>query len=150
MSTLNEMGVSVVDSAESDDDTEETRARKLADQALLKTLVLLELKRQLYANDKGLAHVNLQEPTEEEEAAVAHITGGVSVILRDELDFSVPEAATRASEAEARFTDEQAAIYNTLVEAARAGKSRQVFIQAAGGCGKTMLINAVLDKVSGI
>merc|ERR1712055_267484 len=85
--------------------------------------------------------------TEEEEAAVAHITGGVSVILRDELDFSVPEAATRASEAEARFTEEQAAIYNTLVEAAKAGKSKQMFIQAAGGCGKTMLINAVLDKV---
>ena len=112
-------------------------------------LVLLELKRQLHACDKGLADVNLQEPTEEEEAAVAHITGGVSVILRDELDFSVPEAATRASEAEARFTEEQAAIYDTL-EAARAGKPRRVFIQAAGGCGKTMLINAVLDKVSAI
>ena len=66
------------------------------------------------------------------------------VIVRDELDFSVPEAATRADEAKA---DEQAAIYNTLVEAARAGKPRQVFVQAAGGCGKTMLINAVLDKV---
>ena len=77
-------------------------------------------------------------------------TGGVSVIVRDELDFSVPEAATRASEAEARFTEEQAAIYDTLVEAARAGKPRRVFIQAAGGCGKTMLINAVLDKVSAI
>ena len=150
MKAREQNGVELCNQPCSDDDTEETRARKLADQALLKTLVLLELKRQLYANDKGLAHVNLQEPTEEEEAAVAHITGGVSVILRDELDFSVPEAATRASEAEARFTEEQAAIYNTLVEAARAGKSRQVFIQAAGGCGKTMLINAVLDKVSGI
>merc|ERR1712020_449659 len=140
-------GVELCNQPCSDDDTEVSRARKMADQALLKTLVLLELKRQFYANDKGLADVNLQEPTEEEEAAVAHITGGVSVILRDELDFSVPEAAMRASEAEARFTDEQAAIYNTLVEAVRAGKSRQVFIQAAGGCGKTMLINAVLDKV---
>ena len=140
-------GVELCNEPCSDDDTEVSRARKVADQALLKTLVLLELKRQLHASDKGLADVNLQEPTEEEEAAVAHITGGVSVILRDELDFSVPEAATRASEAEARFTDEQAAIYNTLVEAVRAGKSRQVFIQAAGGCGKTMLINAVLDKV---
>ena len=56
----------------------------------------------------------------------------------------MPEAATRADEAK---VDEQAAIYNTLVEAVRAGKSRQVFIQAARGCGKTMLINAVLDKV---
>ena len=140
-------GVELCNQPCSDDDTEVSRARKLADQALLKTLVLLELKRQLYANDKGLADVNLQEPTEEEEAAVAHITGGVSVIVRDELDFSVPEAAMRASEAEARFTDEQAAIYNTLVEAVREGKPKQVFIQAAGGCGKTMLINAVLEKV---
>ena len=150
MKAREQNGVELCNQPCSDDDTEESRARKVADQALLKTLVLLELKRQLYANDKGLADVNLQEPTEEEEAAVAHITGGVSVILRDELDFSVPEAATRASEAEARFTEEQAAIYNTLVEAARAGKPRRVFIQAAGGCGKTMLINAVLDKVSGI
>ena len=150
MKAREQNGVELCNQPCSDDDTEETRARKVADQALLKTLVLLELKRQLYANDKGLADVNLQEPTEEEEAAVAHITGGVSVILRDELDFSVPEAATRASEAEARFTEEQAAIYNTLVEAARAGKPRRVFIQAAGGCGKTMLINAVLDKVSAI
>ena len=141
-------GVELCNQPITEDDTEESKVRKAADHALLKTLVLLELKRQLYANDKGLADVNLPEPTEEEEAAVAHITGGVSVIVRDELDFSVPEAATRASEAEARFTDEQAAIYNTLVEAARAGKPRQVFIQAAGGCGKTMLINAVLDKVS--
>ena len=140
-------GVELCNQPIAEDDTEESKVRKAADHALLKTLVLLELKRQLYANDKGLADINLSEPTEEEEAAVAHITGGVSVIVRDELDFSVPEAATRASEAETRFTEEQAAIYNTLVEAVRAGKPKQVFIQAAGGCGKTMLINAVLDKV---
>ena len=46
-------GVDLCNQPCSDDDTEESRVRKMADQALLKTLVLLELKRQLYANDKG-------------------------------------------------------------------------------------------------
>ena len=45
------------------------------------------------------------------------------------------------------FTEEQAAIFNTLVEAVKAGRSKLVFVQAAGGCGKTMLINAVLAEV---
>ena len=98
-----------------EDDTEEVKARKEADHAILRVLVLLELKRQLYANDKTLETLHLAEPTAEEEAAVAHITGGVSVIVRDELDFNVTEAATRAGEAKLRFTDEQAAIFNTLL-----------------------------------
>ena len=33
------------------------------------------------------------------------------------------------------------------MDAVRAGVPKAVFIQAAGGCGKTMLINAVLDEV---
>merc|ERR1711936_571238 len=45
------------------------------------------------------------------------------------------------------FTEEQAAIFNTLVEAVKVGKSKLVFVQAAGGGGKTMLINAVLAEV---
>ena len=130
-----------------EDDTEEVKARKEADHAILRVLVLLELKRQLYANDKTLETLHLAEPTAEEEAAVAHITGGVSVIVRDELDFNVTEAATRAGEAKLRFTDEQAAIFNTLLTAVKSRQQKAVFVQAAGGCGKTMLINAVLDAV---
>ena len=130
-----------------EDDTEEVKAKKEADQAILRVLVLLELKRQLYANDKTLETLHLAEPTAEEEAAVAHITGGVSVIVRDELDFNVTEAATRAGEAKLRFTDEQAAIFDTLLTAVKSRQPKAVFVQAAGGCGKTMLINAVLDAV---
>ena len=140
-------GVELCNLPLSDDDTQESRARKEADHALLKTLVLLELKRQLHANDKMLQDVDLSEPSETEEAAVDHITGGVSVIVRDELDFSVPEEAARAAAAKTMFTEEQAAIFNTLVEAVKVGKSKLVFVQAAGGCGKTMLINAVLAEV---
>ena len=62
-------GVELCNQPITEDDTEESKVRKAADHDLLKTLVLLELKRQLYANDKGLADVNLPEPTEDEEAA---------------------------------------------------------------------------------
>ena len=128
-------------------DTAEIKQVKEADHAVLRTLVLRELKKQLYANDKTLADLHLQEPTEEEEAAAAHITQGLSVILQDELDFDVNEASARASNAKEMFTPEQREIFSTLMDAVRAGVPKAVFVQAAGGCGKTMLINAVLDEV---
>ena len=128
-------------------DTAEVKQLKEADHAVLRTLVLRELKKQLYANDKTLADLHLHEPTEEEEAAAAHITQGLSVILQDELDFDIDEASARASEAKEMFTPEQREIFSSLMDAVRAGVPKAVFIQAAGGCGKTMLINAVLDEV---
>ena len=128
-------------------DTAEIRQLKEADHAVLRTLVLRELKKQLYANDKTLADLHLNEPTEEEEAAAVHITQGLSVILQDELDFDINEASARASEAKEMFTREQREIFSSLMDAVRAGVPKAVFIQAAGGCGKTMLINAVLDEV---
>ena len=142
-----ESGVTLCNLPIEEDDTEETKAMKQADHAILRVLVLLELKRQLYANDKTLKDIHLPEPTEEEEATVAHITGGVSVIVRDELDFNVAEAAARTEQAKLRFTDEQAAIFDTILTAVKSRQQRLIFIQAAGGCGKTMLINAVLEAV---
>ena len=130
-----------------EDDSDEVRMKKEADHAVLRTLVLRELKRILYANDKTLADLQLPEPTDEEEAAAAQFTGGLSVIVRDELDFDVSDASARAEEAQELFTTEQREIFDTLLNAVKAGESKAVFIQAAGGCGKTMLINAVLDAV---
>ena len=147
MKAKEKCGVELCNLPISEDDTEENKAMKEADHAILRVLVLLELKRQLYANDKTLKDLHLPEPTEEDEAAVAHITGGVSAIVRDELDFNVAEAASRADQAKSRFTDEQAAIFDTLMTAVKSRQQKLVFIQAAGGCGKTMLINAVLDAV---
>ena len=147
MMAKEQRGVELCNLPIEEDDTEENKAMKEADHAVLKVLVLLELKRQLYANDKTLKDLHLPEPTEEDEAAVAHITGGVSVIVRDELDFNVTEAASRAGQAKSRFTDEQAAIFTNIVDAVKSRQQKLVFVQAAGGCGKTMLINAVLDEV---
>ena len=147
MKVREQRGIDLCNLPLEEDDTEEVKARKQADHAILRILVLHELKKQLYANDKTLETLHLAEPTAEEEAAVAHITGGVSVIVRDELDFNVAEAAERSGEAQTRFTDEQAAIFNTLLTAVRSHQQKAVFVQAAGGCGKTMLINAVLDAV---
>ena len=147
MKVREQRGIELCNLPLEDDDTEDVRARKVADHAVLRILVVQELKKQLYANDKTLEAVHLAEPTADEEAAVAHITGGVSVIVRDELDFNVSEAAARSAHAQTRFTDEQAAIFNTLLQAVKSRQQKAVFVQAAGGCGKTMLINAVLDAV---
>ena len=147
MMAKEECGVELCNLPIEPDDNEENTAMKKADHAILRVLVLLELKRQLYANDKTLKDIHLPEPTEEEEAAVAHITGGVSVIVRDELDFNVSEAAARAEQAKVKFTDEQAVIFDTLLTAVKSRQQKLIFIQAAGGCGKTMLINAVLEAV---
>ena len=130
-----------------EEDSDEVRIKKEADHAVLRTLVLRELKRILYANDKTLADLQLPEPTDEDEAAAAQFTGGLSVIVRDELDFDINDASTRVEEAQELFTSEQREIFDTLLNAVRAGEPKAVFIQAAGGCGKTMLINAVLDAV---
>ena len=98
---------------------------------MLRTLVLRELKKQLYANDKTLADLHLHKPTEEEEAAAAHITQGLSVILQDELDFNVSEASARASDAKEMFTPEQREIFSSLMDAVRAGVPSSFKLPAA-------------------
>jgi hypothetical protein len=131
-------------------DTEEMKATKEADQAKLRTLVLLELKQLLFISDKELADIHLAEPTEEDLAAVVAITEGRSVVVRDELDFNTEEVMRRAAEKESQFTSEQLNIFNTVLEAVKSNTPKAVFIQAVGGGGKTFLLNGLLDKVRGL
>ena len=56
---------------------------------MTKTLVLLDLKQKLYISHKELANIHLIEPTEEEKAAIAGVTGCHSVVVSDELVFNV-------------------------------------------------------------
>ena len=131
-------------------DPEDVVARKVADQAMLKTLVLLELKQLLFFDNKELADIHLPEPTEEELAAVVAITGGRSVVVRDELDFNSEEVRSRAASKKSQFTVEQLAIFNTVLEAVKSQTPKAVFIQAVGGGGKTFLLNGLLDEVRGL
>lgn len=113
----------------------------------LKTLVLLDLKQKLLRFEKTLVDYCLPEPTEEEEAAVAHVTGGRSVMIREELEFDIANVAARANEADQAYTDEQRAIHKTVLEAVKKGTPRFIFINARGGCGKTFLLNGILQSV---
>jgi hypothetical protein len=131
-------------------DTKEQVTKKEADQAKLRTLVLLELKQLLFIFDKELTDIHLAEPTEEDLAAVVAITGGRSVLVRDELDFNTEEVMRRAAEKESQFTVEQLNIFNTVLEAVKSHTPKAVFIQAVGGGGKTFLLNGLLDKVRGL
>ena len=117
------------------------------DQQRLKTLVLLDLKQKLYISHKELADIHLIDPTEEEEAAVVGVTGSRSVVVRDELDFNVQLMETYAQNASEKYTTEQAAIHNKVIEAVKSKKGKCIFIKARGGCGKTFLLNGLLATV---
>ena len=118
-----------------------------ADQLRLKTLVLLDLKQKLYISQKDLADIHLIEPTEEEEAAVAAVTGGRSVVVRDELDFSVTDMESFAETVCDKYTIEQSAIHDKVIEAVKSKRGKCFFIKARGGCGKTFLLNGLLATV---
>ena len=45
------------------------------------------------------------------------------------------------------FTKEQLEIFNTILDAVKLEQSLLVFVDARGGCGKTFLLNAILDGV---
>ena len=145
-----EQGVVLCNIPVKEEDTEELVATKEVDQAKLKTLLLLELKQLLHFSDKNLADIHLPEPTEEELAAVVAISGGRSVVVRDELDFNSEEVRSRAADKKNNFTDEQHAIFNTVMEAVKNHTPKAVFIKAVGGGGKTYLLNGLLDEVRGL
>ena len=46
-----------------------------------------------------------------------------------------------------KFTADQQVIYDTVMRAVREKESLQLFISARGGCGKTFLLNSLLDSV---
>merc|ERR1712041_5708 len=111
------------------------------------SLVLLDLKQKLYISHKELADIHLIDPTEEEEAAVAGVTGSRSVVVRDELDFNVQLMETYAQNVSEKYTTEQAAIHNKVIEAVKSKRGKCIFIKARGGCGKTFLLNGLLATV---
>jgi hypothetical protein len=135
------------DSPDSENDSEVQLEKKRSDRAKLKTLVLLDLQQRLCLLEKGLRDVHLPEPTAEEEQAVADITGGRSVVVRDELDFDLTAMQDMVDGLEEKLTGEQAAIYHTVMGAVRRREAKCVFVKAKGGCGKTFLLNHLLAGV---
>ena len=64
-----------------------------------------------------------------------------------ELEFDFEDLRRQVAETIPTFTEEQATVYNTVMEAVKNQTSLQVFLSARGGCGKTYLLNGILDSV---
>ena len=113
----------------------------------LKTLLLLDLEQRLSSFEKLMSDFNLPVPTPEEINQVEHVTCTQAAVIREELDYDFVELREQLDQSVPSFTEEQAAVYNTIMEAVRNGQPLQVFLSARGGCGKTYLLNAILNSV---
>ena len=113
----------------------------------LRTLLLLDLELKLSSFEKLLTDFNLPKPTLEEIAQVEHVTCTQPAIIREELDYDFVDIKEKLEQTVPSLTEEQAAIYNTVMEAVRNEEPLQIFIAARGGGGKTHLINILLNSV---
>ena len=85
--------------------------------------------------------------TDEEKATVEGLVNTEAAVIREEMDYDVTELAAAVETTIPKFTQAQREIYNTILRAVQQQECLQLFISARGGCGKTFLLNAVLDAV---
>ena len=69
------------------------------------------------------------------------------MLSREEKDYDVHDLWNSVEKTVAKFTEEQARVFETVMEAVRERKSLCAFIDARGGCGKTFILNAILRSV---
>ena len=84
--------------------------------------------------------------TDEEKATVGSMVNVEEAVIREELDFEMDKLVANVERVLPDFTDEQREIYDTVMTAVRDNRSLQLFISARGGCGKTYLLNTLLDS----
>ena len=131
-----------------DDLEQRGRSRNITlDEDQLKTMVLLDLQLRLQSFEKDLRDYGLPDPTPEEMARVQNITSTEPVVIREEKDYDVDQLIETVQDLVPKFTPAQAEIFNTVLGAVRAKEPLQLFISARGGCGKTFLLNGILDAV---
>ena len=85
--------------------------------------------------------------TDEEKATVEGLVNTEAAIIREEMDYDVNELLTNVGTVSINFNGDQRKIYDAVMEAIRNNESIQLFISARGGCGKTYLLNGILDAV---
>merc|ERR1711942_121872 len=74
-------------------------------------------------------------------------TEGRSMEIKEELDFNVSELANEADQSYSMYTDEQRAVYDTVINAMTERAPLRLYINAKGGCGKTFILNGILKKL---
>ena len=96
---------------------------------------------------QNLSIAQLEPITEDERAAVDGLVNTEDTIIREEMDYDITELQTNVGIVTTNFNGDQQKIYHTVMEAVAKNESLQLFISARGGCGKTYLLNGILDAV---
>ena len=117
------------------------------DEEQLKTILLLDLEMRLQSFEKELQDFGLPNPTPEQLSRVKTLTSLDPVLVREEKDYDVQQLAHNVQVTVPQFTKEQSTIYEDVMNAVSNKKPLCVFIDARGGCGKTFLLNSILDAV---
>ena len=112
----------------------------------MKTLILLDIDRRLQSWEKSLASFGLPTPTEDDRLQVEQHYDNTPVLIKDELDFNIDEMQELVRTRRAQFTPEQEEVFSLVIGAIQQKKPLQLFLDARGGCGKTFLLNAILQQ----
>ena len=96
---------------------------------------------------KQLRDFGLHELTEQELVAVSVLTGDMSSVIFEEMDFNVEQLTEEAQEIFTMYTEEQQAVHNRILDAIKNDTRLALYINAKGGCGKTFLLNGILKAV---
>jgi hypothetical protein len=104
------------------------------DENQLRTMLLLDLELRLQSFDKLLASFGMPQPSPEDLARLENITRTDPVVIREEMDYDVPELRITVEGTVAKFTEDQAAIFQEGIDAVLEKRSLRAFIDARASC----------------
>ena len=101
----------------------------------------------MQSHEQDLPNFGLEPMTDEEKATVHGLVNTEDAIIREEMEYDLNELNANVEKIVPTFNAAQQQIYLSVMDAVRKNESLQLFISARGGCGKTYLLNGILDAV---
>ena len=101
----------------------------------------------MQSHEQDLPNFGLEPMTDEEKATVHGLVNTEYAIIREEMEYDLNELNANVEQIVPTFNAAQQQIYLSVMDAVRKNESLQLFISARGGCGKTYLLNGILDGV---
>lgn len=119
---------------------------------LCAALVLLQLQQQLQQAGKDLADFGLPEVTPEQRARAAELEQAAELrqlprLIQEELDYNVVELRDQVAAQLPTLLPSQRHVFDLVLTAVEERRPLAVFLDAAGGTGKTYVFNALLAAV---
>ena len=111
------------------------------------TMLLQDLEARLDSFEKTLQDFGLPTPSLADLTEVENLSWNQPALIREELDFNFEEAKAEVEAKLQTFTDEQQVVFDTIMDAVRKQESFLAFLSGRGGCGKSHVLNALLDGV---